>query len=230
MRKILVLALAAGALILGGCSPRVMVKSDFWQDKTTKIGVVMAKIPRACPHTPSSQGLLDMAINNAAASTLDKYLSQIEITTFTPVTEEFVGELQKRGINAVKIDEIFDKTEKPKEVSYTEYVKESAERFGVDKLIVLSVDMVGTSRLYYGFVPLSNPEGFCLAEGVMVDAKTTSPKTVWHSDMQWKDGCVPTMQKWDQPPDYPNLTEAILKAVENAKAYLKRDFFQGSSI
>ena len=72
-----------------------------------------------------------------------------------------------------------------------------------DRIIVYRISQFGASRAYYGFIPLSAPQGFVAVYGAMVDAKTN--KLMWHTGDSVADSFIkePVVGEWDQPPAYP---------------------------
>src|SRR5690349_12067249 len=97
------------AMGLSACAPsRVALKKDFWTDKNPSIVVALASYPKAGAHKEGAQGLVDYAINSAMASSLDKYLSKLEVAGFTDEREHFVNELKARGFNARAVQDPLD--------------------------------------------------------------------------------------------------------------------------
>jgi hypothetical protein len=84
---------------------------------------------------------------------------------------------------------------------------------------------VSTSRAYYGFIPLSAPQGLAAVYGAMVDAKTNH--LMWHTGDSMTNAYTkePVVGEWKEPPAYPNLTAATNRAIEKSKRVLVDKFF-----
>jgi len=102
-------------------------------------------------------------------------------------------------------------------------IRALAQSQGIDVLLLISVRRFGTIRPYYGFIPLGAPKGFFEVKGQMVDLKTNA--LIWQTVMPETEASVEAADPWDQEPTYPNLDAAIVKAMENGKAFLLRELF-----
>jgi hypothetical protein len=101
-----------------------------------------------------------------------------------------------------------------------------ARSAGVDKLIIIYIRAIGTTRPYYGFLPLGPPKAFCIFGGEMIDANTN--KLIWLRTMTAVLG-IPG--NWDNPPNFPEVTSEIQNALKMASVGVKQSFFDpGSAI
>jgi hypothetical protein len=221
---------AVAAALLSGCGPaRLAVKPDFWQGLSTRVGVAIAPPPVPGTHKVGAQGLLDMAINSANASGLDGYLQRFQLKSFEPVCAAFVGGLKERGMEAKRLPGFLDPAQFPEwkgegvEHPFDRNLSALAQKEGIDVLVLLSVRRFGTIRPYYGFIPLGAPKGFFEVKGQMVDVRTN--RLLWQTVVNEAAASVETAYPWDQDPNYPNVEAAILKAIENGKAFLTKEFF-----
>jgi len=220
--------------IFVGCGPaNIAVKPEFWQLKNTTIGVAIVKYPVPQTYRAGSQGLLDMAINSAAASTLDSYLQKLDLKNFSAVADTFVSKLRQRGFTAKRIEGIVDPEKMPAfssarsdEKTMDKDFRQLGRQEGVERLILLAIDRCGTIRNYYGFIPLGAPKAFCLCKGHMVNC--TSNTIEWFAATEELTSTVDVIGDWDQPPAYPNLTQAFPKAMESGIQFLEKDYFDKS--
>ncbi len=210
---------------LVGCAsviPNFDAKQNFWKDKSSSVGVAVVKIPVAKTHKSGTQGLLDLAINNSMSTDLDKHLATFDVTPIKKVTTKIVAYLTSRGINAKEIKKTID-VEKLKEFegessSSTKYLAVKnftslKSELGVDKLLLLSVDLIGTIRNYYGFIPTNSPTGYSLLRGRVINLKT--------NELEWNQVVSKSVhyegEDWDTPPNFPELTNALTKAYEQSR-------------
>lgn len=229
----LVPAALLASLFAMGCAPqRVAVKPDFWQQRSTRVGVAVAPHPQGGAHKVGAQGLLDMAINSAAASDLQKHLQKFDLGPFDRLREDFAAELTKRGMATSVLPEYLDPATFPKLADENkdgkfEYdLRSLAQAKSLDAIVILTVRRYGTIRPYYGFIPLGSPKGFFEVTGQMVDLRTNA--LLWQTTIPEAEASVASAEPWDQPPDFPNLTAALGAAANGSATYLKREFFQVS--
>ena len=81
---------------------------------------------------------------------------------------------------------------------------------------------MGVRREYYGFIPTGAPQAYCVLAGRLTDL---SDKKIWWShDVEI---ILPVQGAWDQPPSYPNFTQALHLAMDEAREELVDSFFSG---
>lgn len=230
-RSIILFIMFVVMFFLSGCAAtRISLKPSFWQEKELKIGVAVVSYPKVAAHKVGAQGLLDQAINEVLAAELKAYLRQVDITAFSSIADQFVQRLREEGKTVKKIDGLLDLEEfqsfKPTTSgNYTKVdFRSLSQKEDIDTLLLLSIERVGTIRSYYGFIPLGAPKALCQAKGQLVDLNNN--EILWLYTMEEKEASVPIEDKWSQPPDYPNLNNALKKAVENAMTILEVKFSQ----
>jgi len=96
-------------------------------------------------------------------------------------------------------------------------------KYGVDRLLLLSVDRFGAFRDYFVFVPTAAPLAMFQVRGELIDL--TNNQILWRASTAQKQSLVAIEGNWDQPPDYPNLTQGIRRAEHDAVVYLQNAFF-----
>jgi len=205
-----------------------MLKPTFWQETEAKIGIAVAAFPPALLHKQGSQGLLDMAITEAVSGDLKTYLKQLDLSDFTDV-DGFIQEFEEKGFVTKKItqqinSELFPEYTAPSSGKYSKIdFRGLAAKEDIDLLLLLSVERVGTIRSYYGFIPLSKPKAFCHAKGQLVELK--SNQIIWMYNMNEAESTIEVIGEWDMPPDYPDLSKAMKRALANAKEILADKVF-----
>lgn len=219
------------SVILVGCSAtRIQVDKEFWtKNKSDKIGIVITQRPKAGAYKVGSQGLLDMAINKAMSSTLEKFLNTFNINDFNAIKDTFKTKLNAAGFTNVKFlesdlnyDSLSDVKHAPKNISTKDF-KAFKDKYDLDYLIVISLSKYGTIRSYYGFIPLGAPSAYFQTNGMMVNL--SSNEYAWYREMKEDESIVKVDGDWDQEPDYPNLSKAIKSAIISSRKLLSDDFF-----
>lgn len=219
------------SVLLAGCAAtRISVDKEFWtKNKNDKIGIVITKKPEGGAFKTGSQGLLDIAINNAMASTLNKYLKTVDVNDIKSIKDTFKTKFESAGFSSIKfIDEELNYDSlsvsglSDKKFSKKDF-KAFRDKYGLDYLVVLSVAKYGTVREYYGFLPLGSPSAYFQVNGMMINL--TNNEYAWYREMTEGESTVEIKGDWDQEPDYPNLTNAIKDAIKKSRHIVTEDFF-----
>lgn len=215
------------AFSLVSCATTKKLGKDVFNNPDVKIGVALVEFPEAGAHKAGSQGLLDVAINSALAAEMSAYLKGTDLSGFMPVKDKIAAKLEEKGAQVVVIDDMINLDNLPKYVDKDSNSKRTdysyfKEKYDVDYIVLANIIAVGTSRKYYGFIPLGSPKGYCLAHGIMKD--TAEDKTTWEYTTNYKKSVVKVDGEWDAPPDYPDLSVAVQKAITNAAEELSVNF------
>ena len=223
--------------VLAGCvgmQHKIDMDPKFWSNKDQVIGVAVAKLPTPKTMKTGSQGLIDILINDANASDLDKHLATIDLSSIEAMSDKIVSYLNGKNISAKKIDDPID-IEALKELaeidsSQTAGGKIFADRdyralkdqYQVDKLLLITVKHIGTMRSYYGFIPTSAPVGSSQVTGTIINLSD--------NQLEWSQSAtqnVPNPEsEWDVPPNFPGLTKATMSAYEQSQQMLLNTFMQ----
>jgi hypothetical protein len=223
-----ILAVTLTLLSMTGCATfePIPVEPGLWQQKHMRIGVVMTHPPSAGAFKAGAQGLLDLAINESMASDLEKHLASLEPRRFTVVATQFEGRLRQMGFPVVHIDESIDPERLPERAEkkprfYDRDIGALASTKQIDALLLLKVDGWGTTRSYYGFIPLGAPTATFHATAQLIGR---DGRLLWQA--RFTNLKQDVGGEWDQAPDFPNLTRSIEVAEDDAVAFFEKDFFQ----
>lgn len=215
------LAVGLSACAVKPVSP-IKMDTNFYQDSTSTVGVYVVAPEKVDTYLDGASCLLCYAAAAAANGSLTKHLRTLDVNDITTIKSDIVNAMQGKGKKAelvtadLKLSKL--KTYKPKtdgfaEVNFTT-LKETA---GVDKLLVVQIDMLGAQRLYSGYVPTSSPAGAVSGKIFMVDLATNKLELyqIFHER-------VAVEGEWDEPDSFPGVTTAYFQAVEQAKDFIKR--------
>jgi hypothetical protein len=224
--------LVAAALItcsVGCANPRRAVSPDFWKDSRRKIGVAITPPPPLTVHQQNiyTGNLLGDALAEILIAAMNMnvgpHLTTLDAKRFAGVVDPFVQQLGARGFDAralpgpVVLSEL--KPFKTRSPDFAEMdLRPLGQQAQVDTLILLSLVECGAT------VTLGAPSGLCVSTGQMVDLATN--RLMWRALMDTMDGTVRVEGEWNQAPDFPNLTAAIYKAIDQAQGFLVKDFFK----
>lgn len=217
------------AVLLSGCASQQMIPMDssYWEKKDKKVGVVLSDMPTPTGHKGGNQGLLDLAINEGIGNKLDNHIESLSLSDFDEAAQVIVSHLKRQGIDAIFIEKRINihnlsDVAKPESGFAKKDFGHLKVEYDIDQLLIIEVKSAGTYRTYYGFIPTSDPQGYMTTNGRLVDLNDN--KLLWYIDDKQ---LVPVVGPWDQPEEsWPNLTNAIFKAVENAKTSVIQSFIQ----
>jgi hypothetical protein len=231
--KRIILALCAGAsVLLGGCAvpyKPIELEQSFWQERQVVIGVVSSAVPPVEAHMAGAQGLLDIAINKGNASKMVDQMKKLSVERVTVIPANFADGLGRRGFKVMKLDPIdpaklpeFKPAANPELYASRDF--QSLKEKGLDRVLFVNVQRIGTIRSYQGFIPLGAPRAVFGVTGQLIDVKTN--KLLWHNRYETQAAIA---EPWDQEPDFPNVSAAVTKNMIEGAAQFERSLFAGSA-
>lgn len=224
--------MGAVVLFMGliGCGPsRVALRPSFWKETHHKVGVATLAPPQLAAYRTGNQGLLDEAINSAMAGSLEEHLQRLDASGFATMADQYVEKLDERGFSARKLSQTVEPLKlQPFEATGSgEFAERDmrplAEKEGIDTLILLSLQQCGTTRAYYGFIPLGAPKAYCVGKGEMIDLKTNQVQ--WRAFPESANATQDVVGEWDEPPHFTNVTAAINRTVTQSQVFVFEDLF-----
>jgi len=163
-----------------------------------------------------SQGLLDVAINDAMASGTSAHLATLPAEGFEPLVNASIKQLESRNVTVTRHPEsiVFadlKKRKRPPKGQYKKDLSSIIESTDANYILLLHCEGYGASRSYYGFIPTSYPQAVVTVTGVMIDREH---QIQWNHSNKY---LTYVGENWKQPPEYPLVTDALSqtwKAVE----------------
>lgn len=221
MKLVRFFAIATLLSLLSACStvqrPTTLATS-FWQQPGKKIAVSVQPLPKPASHKMGVQGLLDVAINDAVASGWDAHVESMVFEPYQELAGDLAASLKAKGFltEVMGVDvsklKVYEPGEAQKSTPTFEYDLTKLGKLGREYFLLVRINAVGTARDYYGFVPLSAPRGYVAGNVALVDVRTN--ELLWWKDLLINKG---VNGPWDQPPAYPNLSQAIDQAIEQSR-------------
>ncbi|KAA8694267.1 Uncharacterized protein ALO80_00181 [Pseudomonas caricapapayae] len=214
-------------LALTGCAhvqPPVPLDQQFWNAKEPTIGVAITVVPQPVLALTGNQGLLDLAINTGVNSKLSGNVEKWQVRDLNTLPDVIVAKLQAKGYKVKRINEPVD-LKIYKEVSFREgyTVRDFTPikaTYGVDRLLLVNVQVTGATRSYYSVVPTSVPMAQVGGQGMLVDLSDN--KLLWFKPFT----AVQAAQgEWDEP-TYANLTNAFYQAMDMSRQQMITAFEQ----
>jgi len=222
------IVLATIAALLAGCAsapqPSVALGQDTLGAKSGRIGVAMTSVPKTDTQLLGAGCLLCMATASIANSSLTSHAHHLTAEDL-PKLKNYVADLmRKKGTEVTLIEESINLDALPANSSKGQNIAKKdfsslQAKYGVDKLLVINITALGFMRTYSAYIPTSDPKGFLEGTGYLVNLKTNTyewylPVTVSKAS----DGA------WDEPPEFPGLTNAYFQALEIGKDSFTQPF------
>ncbi|PBQ20656.1 hypothetical protein CCL09_02620 [Pseudomonas congelans] len=214
-------------LTLTGCAhvqPPVPLDQQFWNAKEPTIGVAITVVPQPVLALTGNQGLLDLAINTGVNSKLSGNVEKWQVRDLNTLPDVIVAKLQAKGYKVKRINEPVD-LKVYKEVSFREgyTVRDFTPikaTYGVDRLLLVNVQVTGATRSYYSVVPTSVPMAQVGGQGMLVDLSDN--KLLWFKPFT----VVQAAQgEWGEP-TYANLTNAFYQTMDMSRQQMITAFEQ----
>jgi hypothetical protein len=224
----LILALATlAAFILGGCAtPQLPVQmaKETLAPQLGKIGIAMGPIPKADTYFPGVSCLLCLGTASIANAKLTAHTQTLSGEDLLKLKGEISSLLGEQRIQTQIIEETFDIQALPdfkgKEtnIARKDFTTLRA-KYNIDKLIVITINRLGFRRTYYAYTPTSDPQGALEGIGYMVDLASNRYEWYWPVSVFRN-----AAGNWDEPPQFPNLTDAYFRAMEAGKKEFMKPF------
>lgn len=223
------LALAALVLLLTACAtPRqanVALSESALNPSSGKVGIAMAAVPAADSHLRGAHCLLCMAAASLANNKLTAQARTFSSDDLAALKGEVTEDLRKKSVDAIVIPEPLTLESFPDLNGGANTAKKDfsslKKQYGIDKLIVIQVLEHGVLRTYSGYIATSDPKGWVSGVAYLVNLKSNAYE--WYLPVQVAKSADKT---WDEPPQFPGVTNAYYQAVETAKDRFRKPFLK----
>jgi hypothetical protein len=181
-----------------------------------RVGVAVAALPKVDTTFPGAGCLLCLAVASAANSALTDHTRTLPYEDLPELKKQIAAAVSAKGATPVVIEGDFKIADLPAFSGAAEGFAQRdfrplAAKHSIDRLIYVQLNVVGIWRNYASYVPTGDPFATVKGMAYMVDLKTNALQ--WYAPIDITKGAA----KWDQPPKYPDLTNAYYQAVELTK-------------
>ena len=227
MRRITSFCLLLVCLCLVGCAatqPIVPMSQQFYAQPASTVGIVFVEQKQAELFTWGDTSLLDMAIIATATAQLQAHIKTLDMSDFSDIKGQVAKILESKGFSVSMLGELpplekFADFSDP-DKNDTEYynkkdLRSLRERLSIDFLLRIQTFRVGVARTYNGFIPTSPPSASFGAEGQLTDLRNN--RLLWHQGFI---NTKPADGDWDEPPNYPGLTNSYFIVLEETRKEL----------
>ena len=191
--------------------------------KAGRVGVAMAPLPKVDTQFPGASCLLCIATASAVNSSLTAHTQKLPYEDLPKFKSAVADALRKKGAEVVvipddlKMNELNDAASAQTPNAARKDFSPLKQKYRVDKLVVIQINTLGISRDYSAYIPTSDPKAVLQGAGYMVNL--TNNTYEWYLPVnitKSADGA------WDEPPNFPGLTNAYFQALEMGKdSFLK---------
>lgn len=219
------------AIVLQGCAPvqqkPVSLDTSFWQESKGVVGIAMESVPQPQTYFLGQQGLLDIAINSSNAKPMASSIQSIDTQRVTQIADNLEKRLQARGFTVKRLTDTINSNSYPERKSSVDPEHSALRDFtalkssnGIDRLLLVTVERLGTERGYYGFVPTSPPKAIISIKGQLIDL--SDHKLLWfHSE----DAGAAIPEPWDQAPEFANVVATVKENMEQGCKQFEQAMF-----
>jgi hypothetical protein len=227
MKKTFVIAAMAGVFALAGCAspPQqpIAMSGTVLQDHATRIGVAMTPLPKADTSFPGANCLLCLAAASTMNSSLTKHTQALPVDDVARIKTDVAEALRKKGYtpvmlpDGIKIDDLPRGAEGPNKPKYD--FSSLAAKYQIDKLVVITIGSLGVQRNYSSYIPTGAPQATLTGAGYLVNLSNNTYE--WYLPLAQTKSASGA---WDEPPNYPGLTNAYFQVVEGTRDALLQPF------
>ena len=182
-----------------------------------RLGVATSVLPQPSLMLPGADCLLCMAVAASANSTLSKHTKTLSTAEIEALKGEVIETLKARGKAPVVLADPIAVVELPKTKKLGEGFSRRdfsslAEPLQVDQLLVIDITQAGMTRPYAAYVPRASPQARVSGAVYMVDVKTNAFS--WYMPVDYH---LSAEGEWDEPPEYPALTNSYYQLLEKLR-------------
>jgi hypothetical protein len=206
--------------VLGGCASApqhpLPMSANALKSEAGRVGVAMTALPKVDTAFPGAGCLLCIAVASGVHSKMTDHVRTLPYEDLPDLKKQAAAAITKKGAQAVmigdefKLDALNDfKSDQPNFARKD--FRPLREKHNIDRLLVVDLSVLGVWREYSSYVPTSDPKAVVKGSAYMVNLRTNALE--WFAPIE----IAKAATTWDQPPKYPDLTNAYFQAIELGK-------------
>ena len=206
---------------LAGCrsTPQlpVALADNTLSNLNGRFGVAMTELPKVDTSFPGAGCLLCLATAATANSSLTKHTHALTAEDLAALKDGVAGKLRKRGLDVAVIAEnlnpkpLQDFSGGGVDIAKKDF-RVLKEKYKVDHLVVIDITKLGFERNYSAYFARGEPTATLEGTIFMLDLSTN--KYDFYQQINQSKGAEGA---WDEPADFPALTNAFYAVVESGK-------------
>lgn len=198
--------------------------------KGGRIGVAMATLPKIDTEFPGADCLLCIAAASTANSTLTAHTQKLPYEELLKLKNAVADALRKKGTDVtvipddIKTDDLADFAARGLNVAKKDF-SSLKQKYQIDRLVVFQISALGMRRNYSSYIPTSDPKAALKGTGYLVNLANNTYE--WYHSVNIVKS---TDGAWDEPPNFPGLTNAYFQVLELGKDSFLEPFNRPSNI
>jgi hypothetical protein len=220
MRIRLRFGLAAAVLFVSGCATvpqsSVQLAPSTLGSQSGRVGVVMTELPKVDTQLPGAGCLLCIGAAMLANNSLIEYSKTLPYEDLPKLKHDIVAALRAKGVDAIVIEKPVNLSELPKAEKIANGPARDfsslQQEYQLGKILVIDVAALGFERTYSAYIPTSDPKAMLRGTGYLVNLQTKTYE--WYLPVAVLKS---TSQNWDEPPQFPGLSNAYFQTLEVAR-------------
>lgn len=221
------LSLVAMTFVIAACATTpqqaIPLQNQVWQRNADKVILVVKQTPEPTFSTPGAGCLLCIGVARAAHGSLIEQVESWSPDELNTLESSLRLQLEQLGltVQTVSWEDIKElpgyggSEPNAADKDFSEFAREN----GASHIVVLKVDSQGVSRNYASYVPTGDPTAKIVGQAYLVSVESNLYE--WYQPIETN---VKARGEWDEPPNFPGLTNAYFQAIEMVKGDILRPF------
>jgi hypothetical protein len=222
------------AILLTGCASTppqnpIDLTGSSIDAKAGRVGVVMTPLPKVDTQFPGAGCLLCLATASLANSALTAHTQTLPYEDLPKLRSEVAEALRKKGTDAIvvaddiKVDGLSEYGKPGPNIARKDF-SPLKQKYKIDKLVVIQIDVLGIWRNYSAYVATGDPKAVLKATGYMVNLNNNTYE--WYLPLNITKSAE---GPWDEAPKFPGLTNAYFQALELGRDKILEPFKKTST-
>jgi len=226
-RTWMIVALFVG-VHLAGCKSNPQLPVSFADHglnaQSGRVGVAMTALPKVDTAFPGADCLLCIATAATANSSLTKHTHGLTSEDLSTLKEGIAGRLRTKGVDVtviaedLNIKQLKDFSDGGVNIAKKDF-RPLKDKYKVDRLLVIDITRLGFVRNYSAYISRGEPTAALNGTVSVVNLSTNTYD--FFAEINQSKGAEGS---WDEPPDFPALTNAYYAVVETGKDAIEQPF------
>jgi hypothetical protein len=213
---------------LTGCASNPQLPVSFGDNalaaQSGRVGVAMTAMPKVDTSFPGADCLLCLATAATANSSLTRHTHMLTGDELLTIKDGIADRLRKKGVDAVVIAENLNiKQLKDFSGGGVNIAKKDfrplKDQYKVDHLVLIDITRLGFVRNYAAYISRGDP--IAELDGTLAVVNLATNAYDFYQEINQSKG---SEGGWDEPPDFPGLTNAYYAVIESGKDAVQQPF------
>ena len=220
--------LVVASLQLAGCAGNPQLPVPFGDNalaaRSGRVGVAMTALPKVDTSFPGAGCLLCLATAATANSSLTRHTHMLTGDELLAIKDGIADRLRNKGVDAVVITENLNiKQLKDFSGGGVNIAKKDfrplKDQYKVDHLVLIDITHLGFVRNYAAYISRGDP--IAELDGTLSVVNLATNAYDFYQEINQSKG---SEGGWDEPPDFPGLTNAYYAVIESGKDSVQQPF------